>query len=489
MKMIVSVLLSAVMLIISSGCSKNQESSSSAVTYKDNDDFYTIEWYYINPDIKQKDAEPVQAKLNEYLKEKINAEVHMNIFDWATYSQRINLMLQSGEKIDLMFTKGTDYYTYASKKAFIPIDDLMKEYAPKLLETLDKNLLEGSKYNGNNYGVPANKETAAALGCIYRKDIADKLGIDMESMKSPEDVLAVLEKVKAAYPDIIPYLMSASTPMTGWTNFNSLYLGFGQYEDSNSDELVSFYETDDFKNACNLAYDLRQKGIAKSESGKTDEDILRAGRAFCFISRLKPGKAEEYNAKFGNKNAELSQMFFEEPTTKTGDCNGSIMAITRTSKNPARVMKFLELLNTDEYVNNLVNFGIEGDGYTKNSDGTVHINTNAAYRNTGTQWMMGNVFINYITDAESPDKYKNFLEFNQKAKPSRFLGFSFDTEPVKSQAIAVSSVISEYTDQYKYGFVPISKSYDEFMSKMKKAGSDEVFEELKKQYDEWKKNK
>lgn len=489
-KRLLTLLLAAVVLAATPGCSKKQQETANTKTvYKDNDDFYTIEWYYINPDIKQKDVAPVQKKLNEYLKEKINAEVHMNVFDWGTYSERTKLMLQSGEKMDLMYTKSGDYYSYAAKKAFIPVNDLMEQYAPKLLKTLDKNLLEGSKYGGVNYGVPANKETAAALGCIYRKDIAEKLGIDMESMKSPQDVVAVLDKVKAAYPDVIPYLLGASSPITGWLDFESLYLGFGQFESSDSDKLVSIYETDKYKEACDLAYELRQKGLAKNESGKTDDDILRAGRAFCFIGRLKPGKADEYNAKFGNKDAELAQVFFDEPTTKTADCVGSIMAIPRTSKNPARVMKFLELLNTDEYVNNLVNFGIEGDGYTKNSDGTVHINPNAAYRNTGTQWMMGNVFINYISDAENPDKNKKFLEFNKIARPSRFLGFSFDVEAVKNKAIAVSSVITEYEDQYKFGNVPISKSYDEFMSKMKKAGADDVLAELQKQYDEWKKIK
>lgn len=125
-------------------CAQNQSASGGKTEFEDNGDFYTIEWYYINPDVKQEDVLPIQEKLNEYLKEKINAEVRMNVFDWATYSQRINLMLQSREKMDLMWTKGSDYYTYCAKSAFLPISGLMEKHAPKLLSVIDPNLLEGS---------------------------------------------------------------------------------------------------------------------------------------------------------------------------------------------------------------------------------------------------------------------------------------------------------------------------------------------------------
>lgn len=142
-----------------------------------------------------------------------------------------------------------------------------------------------------------------------------------------------------------------------------------------------------------------------------------------------------------------------------------MMAIPLACENPVRTLKFLELLNTDEYVNNLVNFGIEGDGYTKNADGTVHVIKDAGYKCNGNQWMIGNVFINYITDEEDPKKNKKFMEFNKQAKASDMLGFAFDVDPVKNEAIAVSNVIKEYNDQLKTGSVPLAKTYDAFVEK------------------------
>ena len=39
---------------------------------------------------------------------------------------------------------------------------------------------------------------------IYRKDIADELGIDMSTVNSVEDVTPILEQVKEAKSDMIP---------------------------------------------------------------------------------------------------------------------------------------------------------------------------------------------------------------------------------------------------------------------------------------------
>ena len=48
-----------------------------------------------------------------------------------------------------------------------------------------------------------------------------------------------------------------------------------------------------------------------------------------------------------------------------------MQAISRTSKNPEIAMKFLEMFNTDKYLNNLINFGIEGTHYVKVADNVI----------------------------------------------------------------------------------------------------------------------
>ncbi len=481
-KKLFAMFVSVVLVFSLASCGNNNRTAS--VATEDNDDFYTIEWYYINADVSQKDVTPIQNRLNEYLKDKINAEVHMNVFDWGTYDERTNLMLQSKEKMDLCYTYGSNYYTRVSKGAFLAIDDLLPKYAPKLYKEIDGVLLDGAKVNGKNYGVPALKEYAHSTGFIYRSDIVDKLGIDMDSVKSFEDIIPVLDKVKEAYPDIHGLAFGGSGTPVDAMDFDAAYLGYGMFFENYDGKIINLYETDKYKEACNLAYKLKSTGYTFSETGKTQDDLVNSGVVFAALYPYKPGKVEEVTHS-KKEGLEFKQNSLHGPRTYTQDCSGSMMAIPATCENPARVMKFLELLNTDEYVNNLVNFGIENENYTKNDDGTIHILAGSKYNGVGYQWMMGNNFINYIVDNEEKDKHEKLKKYNEETQRSKMLGFAFDAEPVRNEATAVANVISEYQDQLRYGMVSVDDKYDEFINKMKKAGSDKVLKEVQRQYDEW----
>ena len=56
---------------------------------------------------------------------------------------------------------------------------------------------------------------------------------------------------------------------------------------------------------------------------------------------LKPGKAKETSAKF---DFELDQSTVSDIWQDNGAGTGSMLAVSRTSKNPERVLRFLELL-------------------------------------------------------------------------------------------------------------------------------------------------
>ncbi len=48
-----------------------------------------------------------------------------------------------------------------------------------------------------------------------------------------------------------------------------------------------------------------------------------------------------------------------------GSVNGSMIAISKIQKILKKAMEFLNLLNTDRYLRNLINYGIEGVHYEK----------------------------------------------------------------------------------------------------------------------------
>jgi putative aldouronate transport system substrate-binding protein len=89
----------------------------------------------------------------------------------------------------------------------------------------------------------------------------------------------------------------------------------------------------------------------------------------------------------------------------------------------------LELFNTDKYLNNLINYGIEGTHYVKVSDNVIKAGLAVDQYNLGMQWMFGNQFINYLYSNEDPKKWDKFNAFNKAALPLKSLGSSLPWRP------------------------------------------------------------
>ena len=80
-------------------------------------------------------------------------------------------------------------------------------------------------------------------------------------------------------------------------------------------------------------------------------------------------------------------------------------------------------------------------------------------------------------------------ELNNTAEQSKLLGFSFDSENVKSEVSQVTSVITEYDSLLGTGTVDPDTMYQEFIDKLKSAGIDNLIAEVQTQVDTWLENK
>ena len=153
-------------------------------------------WYTIGA--PQKDMDLVLAEVNKYTKDKINATINMKMIDYGDYSQKLQVNAASGEPMDILFTSSWafDYVQNARKGAFMEIDDLLQTHGKDIVATLDPAFLEGSKVDGHNYGVPANKELPALEVYRFNKDLLDKYKMDISNVKSFEDLEPLMKTIK-----------------------------------------------------------------------------------------------------------------------------------------------------------------------------------------------------------------------------------------------------------------------------------------------------
>ncbi|MCI8405086.1 MAG: ABC transporter substrate-binding protein [Clostridia bacterium] len=491
MKKKISVLLTLIMLGGAlAGCGGGQIASSGEDPNTVPEDTYEINWYMQG--MPQEDVASVEAAVNDYLKDKINVTLKMHRLESSQYSKQLSTMIAAGEYFDIAWTTPgvLDYTSNAKNGAWLALDDYIDTYIPQTVSELGE-IADNARVDGTLYALPVMKEMADSRGWTYRKDIADKYNIDMDSIKTFEDLEPVLKTVQANEPDMqYPIDWGSDRTPEALMKYETVAgTAVIFYDNEKYDgKVVNLVETPEYLEACKWANKLYNEGLVKRDvMTATDfEQRLKDGKTFCYVDFLKPGKAKETSANF---NFELEQSTVSDIWQDNGAGTGSMLAVSRTTKNPERVLRFIEMLYTDSELSNLINYGIEGKHYTKIDENTISIPDNTPYTLQGFQWMQGNVFLNYLTEGEAPDKVEKLKKFNSDAKKPMDYGFKFDKTPVEMEIAAVRTVMSEYRKQVIMGSMdpePIMKDYND---KLKAAGIDKIIAEAQSQYDEFLANK
>ena len=164
-------------------------------------------------------------------------------------------------------------------------------------------------------------------------------------------------------------------------------------------------------------------------------------------------------------------------------------AISSTSKNPARAMKFIELLRTDEEVHNILQFGVEDVHYIKDPDNPNRIAsfiTGSGYDNRNFGWGLGTEFISYLIEGQEDDLWNEVRSINENTPMTKLIGFNFNaTESVLKQKISnCKAVINKYITAFeKAQFKDKDSTYQQFMKELKDAGSADVIKAKQEQLD------
>ena len=495
--------MASVLLLSVSGCGQEKKAAKGEDPNTVPSDPYEIQWYIkYSP---QKDVDLVEEELNKYLKDKINATVNMVMLDPGQYNDKVSTMIKSGEYFDLAFASisALDYLSNSVSGAFAPLTDYKDTYLKDIFDQLPQEMIDAATVNGEIYAVPTYKEIVTQQGWIYRKDIAEKYNIDMSKYKTLEDFKPVAEMLKKNetsidYPidwDKSCYSISDmyNDPQLVCPLENLRVLGI-EGEEQGGDPTKIILDKDKKNNNGKREYeatrDYYKSGLVKGDVATASDLQARfnSGKTFAYFTGIKPGKAAELQSKcqYPIAQAEVSDVYMDSLPGL-----GSLQVISTKSKNPERTARFLNLLNTDPVVKNLVVYGIEGKHYTKVNDNTVELIANSGYSMAGNTWALGNVFIDYLKTTDDPEKLTKLKEFNEKGIVRDGTGFVFDSSTVSHLIPQITDAMKPYGNIGAYGSVDIDydAEMDKYYAALEKTPIKQVQEEMQKQYDEFLKNK
>ncbi|WP_058301824.1 ABC transporter substrate-binding protein [Gorillibacterium timonense] len=456
---------------------------------------YEIKWVMVGSG-QPRDTARIEKLANDYLKDKINATIDLMVLDWGSWDAKTNAMFSTREKFDLIFSPSWwDHAGKARKGLYWPIsEENLTQYAPKTKALFKPDFWEASKVDGKLFAIPGNKDRAHARGIVYRKDIAEKLNLDMSAVKSWADMKPIYAKVKES--GLIDGI-GKQPPMYSGTfskdkePYEILSSGtlLAMPKDPNDNKIVSLFNEAYFDEYATMMRDYYDSGYTRKDALTSQDDQINLGTVFSTEFQLKPGKADELTQAMHQSgqvaaDAKYDQIYLTDSYVGNDDVLGSSLAISSTSEDPERVLMFLELFYNDKYLNNLLVFGEENVDYTKIDDNFIKLIPNAGYSQADVAWEYGNQYLNYLMEGENPDKWKLFDEFNETAKPDKTLGFQFDSSPVKREIASVTNVYKNYEGFY-WGTIDPKEKLAEFRSKLKAAGLDKVIAEAQKQWDDY----
>lgn len=442
----------------------------------------TLTW--LLPGEAQSDMASVMEKVNEITTEKIGAKVDIQFIDTGAYDEKMKMNMASGMDFDICFAGFVNNYVGAIEKGgLMDITELL-ETAPNLKAAVSDYAWDASKYDGKIYGVPNEQIFATAYALVIDKGISDKYDFDFSNVKSIEDLEPYFEMIKQNEPNIYPYRASAG--IMPW--YEGVYEGLGGMTvipkgSESADDICFLEDTPEFKRGAEKMHEYYEKGYIRSDILSMGDDTSDyKNRKYAVTNTVwKPGVETEIKNEIGS---EVLVIPYEKPYMSTSKVTATMACIGKNSKNPELAIKFIELMNTDKDLYNLVCFGIKDKHYKLDADSKVELIKDSGYT-PNASWKFGNQFNALVLQGQESDVWEETKKTNDEALKSALLGFNFDKNPVRTQLSNLATVTSEYKQQYECGVQAPDKYMEEFRSRMMGAGQEEVLNELKKQISEF----
>lgn len=507
-------LLSAFLILVLAlsgltGCRNNDTLNLDEVT--------KLKWVFLGPG-EQRDSQIVWEKFNEELTKHLpNTKVEFECIPSAEYSEKWKFMSASNENVDIVWHGWMIPYASEVKKgSYMELDNIISKYAPEITAEIPASIIDKQRVDGKLYSIPNIQQMVSYVSVVgFPIDIYEKYK-DKINVSELNDFFASHETMDKELwnklEEYIVMLKNGGDLRQGVFGFeNHIEKGYewiiNPYKVKEYDRNptpVNLYRTPEFKTFVEVYSDWYKKGYIRKDiltadniaAGKDEGKYAMFGEGNFLIGQdIIPNQYEIERLKESGKTAAVRIPFYKEHYIPFAP-SATNTAISSNSKNPEKAIKLIKLMNTEEgkELYNLLVYGIEGTHYKKVNDLEVepigYVSQPTSDSPYGLyKWAVGNTYNSYEIYAENKNKLLTnafIKQVNSEAKASTLQGFSFDTDPVKTELAQVNAVKGEFLKTLNSGAAPNAMElYNQFIEKLIKAGDDKITTEIKKQIDEW----
>ena len=417
--------------------------------------------------------------------------------------QEFNIMLTNSPLPDIIQGAKNDINKNAVEGAFIPLEDLIDQYAPNIKKVFDEHpeYIAGSvASDGKLYYIPSLYEGVPSMGFYIRQDWLDKLGLPMPT--TLDEYYNTLKAFREQDPngngkkDEVPYFYRDK----GVDGLIQLWgANYDWHVDANG-KVVHGKTEEAYKTAMKELAKWYQEGIIDQEiysrgsqareqllgdnlGGSTHDWFSSTGSFNKYASTI-PGFKWVAFAPPADVNGEVKEIFQRQALRDLG------WGISRDNQYPVETIKYFDWWFS-EAGRRAYAYGVEGVDYTMvdgkpeyteqllNVEGGVPM----YMRDHGQLEFGAPMSIQAEIDAMTPQAKEGFQLYNDNPSwyPTAFPSLSLTSEEErieKDKGTALKTLITERQQEWLMGTKDIDATWDQYIADLKSMG-----------YDEWQKSK
>ena len=424
--------------------------------------------------------------------------------------EAFNLMLSSGNLADIIgYVDAAALEKLGRDGGMIPLNDLIEEHAPNIQRVLEKDArFRQTAYSldGNIYQIPKSQELKAAEFWWIRQDWLDKL--DLKAPTTVDELHDVLYAFRNEDPngnglkDEVPLFDRA-----GWKQPDEyLYLWDTSLEFYPRDGKMTYEPLEEnFKTGVSNMIKWYQEGLIDPEiftRGASSRDTLLGGDiGGCTHDWI---STANYNTTLAETIPGFQMVAIAPPADQNGLVKERVSrypgvgwGISSQCKDPVTAIKFMDYFFTEDG-NELMNWGIEGDTFTRDADGKKQFTekvlqselTPLGYlRSIGVQYRIGmcqdgeyEYAVMQEDGIEANKMYNSHDEWFDDTLPPYLDGkmalkYTADVETeYKNIMASIKPYVDEKFQSWILGVNDFDAEYDGFISELKARGIDRALE-------------
>ncbi|MEK4653962.1 MULTISPECIES: extracellular solute-binding protein [Niallia] len=460
--------------------------------------------------------------------EKSGVNVTFNEVPFATLTEKRNLALASGEYPDVFYSSripSADLYKYGKQGIFMPLNDLIEEYAPNIKAAMDKHpdikkgltMPDGNIYSLPSYYSPEFLPMLIGKPIWIKGEWLEKLGMD--EPKTIEEFYQYLKAVKETdlngngKKDEIP--LSATSiaqimdSIKGSWGVGTRGLGHKFVDVDPETNELRFFRTDDrFKEVLEFIHKLNKEGLIDGEIYTMDDNKLNAkGSQGILGTAIVPNpetvftNQKDYIGLGGLKGPHGDTLYshVKSPLVHVG-----AFAITDKNKNPQATIRWIDYFFGEEGAT-LQFMGVEGETYEKNGDGKPQFTEKITNNPDGLTFdqaltpyvtWMGGSYPGYVQEKYfgGSEALPSSVAVGDKVQPDApkeiWNGFNYTDDELKFK-LATGTDLETFINETEAAFIAGDKDFsewDQYVEQVKQMGQDQYLEVEKAAHDRYQAN-